>query len=204
MSLNILELLNIDTPIILASKSPRRKALLEKLGFTIEIIPADIDEDSYDPSWSPAEVVKYLAREKAAKIMNEIEKDAIIISADTVVVLDGKILNKPENEEQANSMLKSLSDREHIVNTGIAVARTKDKKVLSDVQTTKVRFRELSDKEIHAYIKSGSPMDKAGAYGIQDDFGSVFVSNIEGCYYNIVGLPLELLYRRLRDIADED
>jgi septum formation protein len=115
------------------------------------------------------------------------------------VVLDDEILHKPKDEQDAFRILTQLSDNTHTVFTGICLFDKPSGKYLTDFQATEVSFRKLEDDEISSYIATGSPMDKAGAYGIQDDFGAVFVSNIKGCYYNIVGLPLELLYRRMRE-----
>lgn len=120
-----------------------------------------------------------------------------MIAADTIVVLDGKILNKPVDAADAKHMLQTLSGHSHTVYSGVTVLDVPSNRAIEDVQATKVTFRELNEAEIDAYVATGSPLDKAGAYGIQDDFGAVFVSHIEGCYYNIVGLPLEMLYTNL-------
>lgn len=201
--INISELLGINKKIILASQSPRRKKLLEQLGFELEIIPPGIDESTYSILLSPAEVAKFLAKEKALSVMKQVSVPALIIAADTIVVLECDILNKPETENEAELMLSRLSGKTHQVCTGITIADTETGRVIDDVQITKVTFRELSIEEIRAYIATGSPLDKAGAYGIQDDFGAVFVSNIVGCYYNIVGLPLEMLYSNLKKIREQ-
>ncbi len=202
--INISELLKIDKKIVLASRSPRRKKLLEQLGFEIEIIPADIDEDNYPQDFAPSEIAKYLAAEKAKAVIELCKEPSYIISADTIVVLDGQILNKPANELEAEKMLSMLSDRTHTVYTGLTIVNSDTKSIVEDVQATEVTFRKLSINEIRAYISTGSPMDKAGAYGIQDDFGAVFVRNISGCYYNIVGLPLEMLYSNFQNIREND
>ena len=193
----ISKLLGLEIPFVLASKSPRRSHLLTTLGFEFEIITADIDE-SIDTAIPPEEYCIHLALSKAEKVASLLDYEALVLGADTIVVLDGEIINKPESKEDAFRILKKLSGNTHKVYTAISLVNSKDKRQLNDHQVTYVTFRELDDSEIWAYIESGSPMDKAGAYGIQDDFGAVFVSHIEGCYYNIVGLPLELLYFSIR------
>ena len=195
--INIKELLNLELPLILASQSPRRQKLMANLGFKFQILPSPIEEDFFDLTLLPIEFAKKLALLKAKYVAERTDHPAIILGADTIVVLNKEILNKPKNEDDAYIMLRKLSGNTHIVYTGIALVSSKDGRILSDVQKTEVTFRDLSDEEIYAYIKTGSPMDKAGAYGIQDDFGAVFVSHIVGCYYNIVGLPLEMLYTSL-------
>ncbi len=125
-------------------------------------------------------------------------KDGIIITADTIVVLNKKIIGKPVDEKDAFIILKKLSSNTHQVYTGFAIYNSRKNSTLVDYEKTFVTFRKISDKEIKDYIKTGSPMDKAGAYGIQDDFGAVFVEKINGCYYNVVGLPLFKLYENLK------
>lgn len=195
--LSIAELLNIRIPVVLASKSPRRSHLLNSLGMEFEVIIADIDEE-LDTALSPESYCSRLALSKAEKVAGLLNYEALVIGADTIVVLDGLIINKPDSPAQAYQFLKKLSGKTHKVYTAIALINSKDKRELTEYRVTNVTFRNLDDKEIEAYVKSGSPMDKAGAYGIQDDFGAVFVSHIEGCYYNIVGLPLELLYSSIK------
>lgn len=197
------ELLGLKYNFILASESPRRKKLLEQLGFTFQVIPANIDENEVSEIYEPANYAKELAFRKAQKVANNYNSKAIILAADTIVVIDNKILNKPETPASAFEMLSQLSGRTHTVYTGIALAEAEQKIFRSAVKATEVTFRKLNNEEINAYIATKSPMDKAGAYGIQDDFGAVFVSHINGCYYNIVGLPLELLYTELRNFINE-
>lgn len=199
----ISKLLNINKQLVLASKSPRRIKLLKDLGFDIIVQPSDVDENISE-ALLPPDYVMQLSLLKASSVAQNIDFPAIVIGSDTTVVLDGKFLNKPENKQDAYSILRKLSGRTHKVFTGIALIDTADNKKMTDYQETDVSFRELDDAEIEAYIESGSPMDKAGAYGIQDDFGAVFVNRVEGCYYNIVGLPLELLYRKLKEISSSD
>lgn len=195
--------INIEKRIILASESPRRKKLLALLGFDFEVIPAYIDEDSIIMDGLPENYVQKLSLMKAEKVANEITDNAIVIGADTIVVLGSQVLNKPTDEYDAYNMLRQLSDNTHQVYTGIALVDVSSKLTLTSYKKTNVTFRFLEDEEIWAYIRSGSPMDKAGSYGIQDDFGAVFVSHIDGCYYNIVGLPLELLYLSLKSFVKE-
>jgi len=136
--------------------------------------------------------------------MNRAKKkvqNGIIITADTIVVLDKKVIGKPKNYKDAIKILLMLSGRVHTVYTGFCVLNQKKNKLITDFEKTKVEFRLLSKDEIIDYVDGGSPMDKAGAYGIQDDFGAVFVKQINGCYYNVVGLPLTKLYNALRKLT---
>ena len=128
------------------------------------------------------------------------KRDGILITADTIVVFDKEIIGKPKSKRDAKLILEKLSNNKHFVYTGFVVKNSVSKKIIIDYEKTEVTFRKLSSSEINSYIASGSPMDKAGAYGIQDDFGAVFVSKINGCYYNVVGLPLSKLYSALNEI----
>ncbi|MEJ5286703.1 MAG: Septum formation protein Maf [Candidatus Kapaibacterium sp.] len=200
----IADLLRLKIPFVLASSSPRRKKLLEMLGLSPEIVIPDVDEDNiatdvYDYSLKVTEI----AKAKAITVANKINYDAIILGADTIVVLDGNILTKPIDEYEAKIMLKKLSNRTHIVFTGIVLLHKPSFKFKTCFRRTEVSFRKLEEDEIEAYVNSGSPLDKAGAYGIQDDFGAVFVKSVNGCYYNIVGLPLECFYTSLRKFINE-
>lgn len=199
--MNIKTLVNINKPLVLASKSPRRKFLLEMLGLKFEIIPSNFEEEKVSTEIEPAAYVKHLAEEKAKEVANRIGNQKVLISADTIVVLDNKIINKPYDKQDAFDILSSLSDNEHYVYSGVSLKS--EGKQITDYAKTKVRFRNLSENEIWAYIETGSPMDKAGAYGIQDDFGALFVKEITGCYYNIVGFPLETFYRMLKEMFGE-
>lgn len=194
--------LNINLPLVLASQSPRRSKLLSLLGIPFDIIPSDLDESMPD-NMHPIDYVKTLSLHKAQHIAKSLKSNSIVIGADTIVVINDKILNKPLDRDDAYKLLSTLSNNTHEVFTGIALVESQTGKYLSDYKCTKVSFRQLLDEEIWDYIDSGSPMDKAGAYGIQDDFGAFFVDHIEGCYYNIVGLPLELLLKRLKEFANE-
>ena len=185
--------------IILASKSPRRKYLLELLNLQFEVQGSDIEE-TYSYS-NPTDIVKYLASIKATDVAQH-HNNAIIIGADTIVTLNGEILEKPFDQTHAFEMLKTLSDNTHEVYTGVSIIKKKDAKLEEYVfyEQTKVTFAPLEDEEIHKYIATGSPMDKAGAYGIQDDWGAVFVKRIEGDYYNVVGFPLHSFYQHIKSI----
>lgn len=199
--IDIAKLTGIDKQIVLASASPRRKYLLDMLGFKFSIIPADLDEHHIPLPADPAEAVRTLAALKAEKVASQIDFPAIVIGADTTVVFGSNILNKPADAREAVEMLHFLSGKTHTVFTGLTVFDTVNKKEIRDVVATRVTFRDLNSEEIEAYVASGSPLDKAGAYGIQDDFGALFVCKIEGCYYNIVGLPIETLYLNLKKIS---
>lgn len=201
ISLNAL--LNIPCRLVLASQSPRRNSLMRHVGFTFDTIVPNVDEDSVPTSMQPASYVEHLALLKASAASTACSDDAIVIGSDTTVVLDGVVLNKPVDAEDAFRMLRALSGRTHTVYTGLALVHASSLRQRISSRSTHVTFRDLGNEEIHAYISSGSPLDKAGAYGIQDDFGAMFVHRVEGCYYTIVGLPLELLYTELRKFIKE-
>ena len=185
--------------IILASGSPRRKELLEMLRVQhLEIIPAKGEEKAH-PELSPSELVKELSRCKAAEVaQNHGGADAVVIGADTIVVLDGAVLGKPVDEADAERMLHALSGRSHTVYTGVCVMRGGEMK--QHAERTEVFFRTLSDGEIRRYIATGEPMDKAGAYGAQG-FASLFVEKLEGDFFNVMGLPLCALGTMLKEIG---
>lgn len=187
--------------IILASQSPRRKKLLEQIGLNFSVVHSDFDEEAVNSSATPREHARLLALGKARDVASRYDGQYIVIGADTIVVLDGEILNKPKSAEQASEMLNKLSGRTHTVFTGIALIDCSAGVEITDVGVTQVTFRQLEQSEIDEYIAGGSPMDKAGSYGIQDDYGAVFVSRIEGCYYNIVGLPLEMVFSKLKELT---
>ncbi len=188
-------MIKTDYPIFLASASPRRKKLLEQLNISFKTFRVDVDE-KIKKGESPVKAVKRLSLEKMEKAKEEIKK-GIIITADTIVVLNKKIIGKPFDEKNATKILEKLSGKTHFVYTGFCISNLEKKITINDYEKTSVTFRELGKKEILDYVKSGSPMDKAGAYGIQDDFGAVFVKKINGCYYNVVGLPLTKVYSAL-------
>ncbi len=186
-------------PLILASQSPRRIALLRQIGLDPKVVPSNIEE-TFDPLASPVENALRLAHAKATEVGDRFS-DALIIGADTIVVLDDKYLGKPVDSEDAIRMLELLSGRTHVVVTGFALLDRPSNRSVTDFEETKVTFRMIPHEEIESYVAQGSPMDKAGAYGIQDDYGAVFVSRINGCYYNVVGLPLSKLYSRLQEFS---
>ena len=188
---------------ILASGSPRRKELLELMGLEFKVIVSQADEDSVSKDLKPELYVQELALLKASATAKEVlrNKNAVIISADTIVTLDGQILGKPKDEDDAFNMLSKLSGREHEVHTGYCVMRISDGKAVCGKVRTKVKFKDLSDDKIRGYINSGEPMDKAGAYGIQG-LGSLLIEKIDGDYFNVVGLPISALADTLEDEMD--
>jgi septum formation protein len=185
--------------IILASQSPRRKWLLEQIGLEFDIIPSTFDEDIEGKKFSK-KLIESLAYEKAKEVAGRTDKEALIIAADTVVIMGSEILGKPIDEADAKKMLQKLSNRTHQVITAIAIIDKYEDKTLINSTISKVKFKKLSDREIEDYIKTGEPMDKAGSYGIQA-YGSLFVEKVEGCYNNIVGLPLNLLAEMLKSFG---
>ena len=183
--------------IILASKSPRRKEILENLGFEFEIITADTDESS--DVTDPEALVQILAVRKGKAVQETyVEKDTLIISCDTVVCLDGEILGKPHSEAEAKSMLAALSGRSHTVLSGLAVFY--NGKTISGVDKTEVYFANMPEKFIDSYVASGDPMDKAGAYAVQGKT-ALYIDKIDGCYFNVVGLPVRLLAKLLHQLG---
>lgn len=191
--------------IILASGSPRRRELLLGMGLDFEVIVSDADENIENAENVPASVyVQELALIKGAAVMKNLsKKDCIVISADTIVTLDSNILGKPSDEEEAYLMLKTLSASTHEVYTGICVMRKSDGKTCCRSVKTEVVFKELSDELIYDYIKTGEPMDKAGAYGIQG-MGALLVKEIHGDYHNVVGLSVSELSDMLKTEFDID
>lgn len=183
--------------IILASASPRRRELLAGLGVSFEVRPAQ-GEEQPAPGLNGAETAKRLSRAKCLEIAADASPDDVVIAADTVVVADGEILGKPHDAADAKRMLRALSGRSHWVYTGVTVSR--DGSILSDAEGTQVRFRTLTDAEIDAYIATGEPMDKAGAYGIQGR-AALFAEGIDGDYFNVVGLPLCRLGEMLKELG---
>lgn len=181
--------------LVLASKSPRRQQILRDAGIPFVVRSADVPEQRH-PGESPADYVRRLAEEKAFAV--PMSTGEIILGADTVVVIDGQVLEKPSDARDAMRMLDLLSGREHKVITGICL-RSGSRKIV-DVATTRVRFASLTREEIEDYVASGEPMDKAGAYAIQG-LASKFIDRVEGSYSNVVGLPVSLVYRLLRELA---
>lgn len=189
------------TRIVLASQSPRRKLLLKQIGLNFSVRPSKVEE-RFNHNQSPSRNAKRIALEKALDVARNV-KQGIVVGADTIVVVGKRILGKPRTKAEAIRMLKFLSGREHVVYTALALVDSSSKKQIVEIERTKVRFRKLSEKEIKAYVNSGSPMDKAGAYGIQDDYGAVFVEKINGCFYNVVGFPLTRFHTALNKFVNE-
>lgn len=182
--------------VVLASSSPRRRDLLNLIGIPHEVRPANIDE-TMRPREAPRRYTERLAREKASAIAVR-DPGLITIGADTVVVVNRKVLGKPTDPDDAARMLGMLSGREHTVITAVAVAR--GRKLRSAIEEVRVKFRRLREGEIEAYIATGEPMDKAGAYGIQG-FGATMVERVEGDYFAVMGLPLARLVGLMRDVG---
>ena len=179
--------IGVKMTVVLASGSPRRKQLMEMLGFkNMEIIPAK-GEEVINPELTPGRLVESLAEEKAKEVAALRAENDLIIAADTIVWSEGRVLGKPRSEKDAEEMLRSLSGKTHEVYTGVCII--KDGELFSEHEMSRVRFRELSESEIKAYVKTGEPMDKAGAYGAQGK-GALFIKGIEGDFFNVMGLPV--------------
>ena len=182
--------------LILASKSPRRQSLIQEMGFPFEVRIKEVEE-IYPPNLKSEEVPIFLAELKSKPLVENLTQNEILITSDTVVVNEGKILGKPKDKTEAFEMLQSLSGKSHKVITGVCL-RSIDK-TISFAETTIVYFSELTESEINYYIDNYKPFDKAGAYGIQEWIGAIAINKIEGCYYNVMGLPVHKVYRTLQD-----
>ncbi|TZF83723.1 septum formation protein Maf [Pedobacter sp. BS3] len=180
-------------PIILASKSPRRQELLKLMNLDFRVVLKDVDE-SYPEHLQPEEIARYIA-EKKAHAFDESVTNELVITADTIVCIDGQILGKPSSEEHAVTMLSLLSGKKHQVITGVCILYKQRYHTFTDISD--VYFRKLTEEQIQYYVKKYQPLDKAGAYGIQEWIGLVGIEKINGSYTNIVGLPTEKLYREL-------
>lgn len=189
-------MIDASIQLILASQSPRRAALLKQMGFSFQVLVKPITE-SVSEGIGPEEHVIQLSRQKAESVLDAVE-EGIIIGADTIVFLEGQILGKPKDSQEAQSMLQALSGKTHTVYTGFTLIQIGGD-IYSDVEETLVTFRNLESWEIDAYVKTGGSMDKAGGYGIQDRSG-LFVDRIDGCFYNVVGFPLTKFYLGLRHL----
>lgn len=194
----------VKTRLILASSSPRRIDLLRRLGLRFEVRPGDVEETVL-PGEEPSELVRRLALTKAKQVTASLcggipGERSVVIGADTVVVLDGRILGKPRSHDEAYRMLKDLEGKTHEVYSGVAVVCADGFYERAVHEVTKVTMRHLTDAEIRAYVATGEPMDKAGAYAVQGK-GALLISSISGCYYNVVGLPLSRLCLMLRDLG---
>lgn len=187
-----------DKRVILASASPRRKELLEGLdvNFSIQIRPV---EELFSPELQKQQVTEYLSKLKA-NAFHDITNDQIVITADTIVWMNGRALNKPANPDEAHFMLRELSGNKHQVITSVCFTSRDYQKVVSD--TTMVLFRSLTEKELNYYVGTYRPYDKAGSYGIQEWIGLVGIEKIEGCYFNVMGLPTRLVYKTLMELGN--
>jgi septum formation protein len=186
--------------LILGSQSPRRKLLLESAGFSFRTWAIPTDE-LFPTNLQPSEIALYLCRQKAESYKNLLRDDSILITADTIVAKDQHILNKAATQDEAFGMLTLLNGTSHEVITGVSITSSQHQKTF--FETTRVYFDQLSSEEINWYISNFKPFDKAGAYGIQEWIGMIGVKKIEGCYYNVVGLPLPALYREMKFFLSE-
>ncbi len=184
--------------IILASNSPRRKELLSGLDidFSVKVVPGV--EETYPDSLGKEDIPLYISREKAAAYLSDMSDDDLIITADTIVWIDGQVLGKPKDEEDAAKMLQQLSGKTHEVITGVTLTTSSFQRSFSTV--SEVKFAHLTKEEIDFYVARYRPMDKAGAYGVQEWIGYVGVENIKGSFYNIMGLPVQRLYNELKKL----
>ena len=186
-------------PLILASQSPRRSQLLREAGFEFTVQAADIDE-SFPADMPVEEVAPWLAQRKARAVAHLIHDREVVLAADSVVILDGVIYNKPADYDEAFHMIRLLSGRQHTVVTGICLLAAEKERSLAGI--TKVWFAELDDAEIDYYIRNWEPFDKAGAYGAQDWIGHCKITRIEGTFQNVMGLPVDLVYRTLAEFVE--
>lgn len=190
-------IINIPYQVILGSQSPRRQALLSGLDIPFQVMVKDTDE-SFPEHLSPREVAVYLAKKKSDAFMDELNEHPnwLLITADTLVSVDGQILNKPQNEEEAYHMLFLLSGNKHTVYTGVSIRTSAKQTVFSE--STDVYFDKLTSDEIHYYLNHYKPFDKAGSYGVQEWIGYMGIQRMDGCYYNVMGLPVNKLYHALK------
>lgn len=195
---NQLPLIKLPKPLVLASSSPRRAELLRLLNLPFTVCPSSIAEDGVG-HLLPAQQAVDLARRKAQAVA-AVFNWGIVVGADTIVEMDGQVFGKPADASQARDMLRQLSGHTHHVYTGLALLDCPTGRLMTDVAKTAVTFRSLEEEEIAAYVATGAPLDKAGAYGIQD-LSAVFAERIDGCFYNVVGFPLTKFYLALREFA---
>jgi nucleoside triphosphate pyrophosphatase len=184
--------------LILASNSPRRRELLQNAGFNFDVRPSGIEENRL-PGEPAEDFARRLARDKALDVARQSEAGSYVLGADTVVALNGEILEKPLDAADAARMLRTLSGRTHRVITGVCLVRAPETLLAWTHETTSVTFSKLTEDEIGGYVASGEPFDKAGGYAIQG-FASRFIPRIEGCYFNVVGLPIPLVYEMVRNL----
>jgi septum formation protein len=185
--------------LILASNSPRRKELLAGLGIPYDVFVLKGIDESYPDTLPANEVAEFIARKKAAAYKNNVQSSAVLLTADTIVVCDGEILGKPHDADDACSMLRKLSGKTHQVYTGYCLQ--KGDKTVSGTVCSDVTFKELSDEEITHYVSKYKPLDKAGAYGIQEWIGYIGITGIRGSYYNVMGLPVQRIYEELKKFS---
>jgi len=185
--------------LILASNSPRRRDLLRNAGFEFDVRPSGIEESRL-PDESPEDFARRLARDKALDVARQSEAGSLVLGADTVVAIDREFLEKPVDAVDAARMLRTLSGRTHRVITAVCLISAPERVLAWRHETTSVTFRKLTNQEIESYVASGEPFDKAGGYAIQG-LASRFVPRVEGCYFNVVGLPVPLVYEIVKSIA---
>ncbi len=186
--------MNFSSKLVLASNSPRRQELLTKLGFSFTVRVKEVDE-FFPAHLQRNEIAEYLAGKKAEAYREDLALDEILLTADTIVCLESKVLNKPADLGEARTMLQSLSGKAHEVITGVCLLSSQNKVVFHDL--TRVHFKNLTEEEITWYLENYPPLDKAGAYGAQDWIGMVAIHRLEGSYYNVMGLPVHKVYEAL-------
>ena len=191
-------MLKLDYHIILASNSPRRRELLSGLGLDYEVRTLPGIDESYPDTLQGEEIPVYISSKKASAYLDALKDNELLITADTIVWLDGRVLGKPADEDEARQMLRSLSGKTHQVITGVTLATTTFQKSFASV--SQVTFASLTEEEISYYVTHYHPMDKAGSYGVQEWIGFIGVERIEGSYFNVMGLPVQRLYRELKEI----
>lgn len=193
----LLFMLKLNYQIILASNSPRRKELLSGLGLNYEVRTLPGIDESYPDTLQGEEIPVYISSKKASAYLDTLKDNELLITADTIVWLDGRVLGKPADEKEACQMLRDLSGKTHQVITGVTLATTTFQKSFASV--SQVTFAPLSEEEISYYVNHYHPMDKAGSYGVQEWIGFIGVERIEGSYFNVMGLPVQRLYRELKE-----
>ena len=193
----LLFMLKLNYQIILASNSPRRKELLSGLGLNYEVRTLPGIDESYPDTLQGEEIPVYISSKKASAYLDTLKDDELLITADTIVWLDGRVLGKPADEKEACQMLRDLSGKTHQVITGVTLATTTFQKSFASV--SQVTFAPLTEEEISYYVNHYHPMDKAGSYGVQEWIGFIGVERIEGSYFNVMGLPVQRLYRELKE-----
>ena len=190
-------MLKLDYHIILASNSPRRRELLSGLGLDYEVRTLPGIDESYPDTLQGEEIPVYISSKKASAYLDALKDNELLITADTIVWLDGRVLGKPADEDEARQMLRDLSGKTHQVITGVTLATTTFQKSFASV--SQVTFASLTEEEISYYVSHYHPMDKAGSYGVQEWIGFIGVERIEGSYFNVMGLPVQRLYRELKE-----